>query len=176
MTVLSFLCSSWKCILSKYSTPLLFIIFADCSLFLALSLPPFPSSLLRIPENLYSVPLVSVFFYWRWETLLKVWENAENLKQSLSKLLPTDKVQAQLFLCISLHALEDPPKSLRTTYESPKVRWDQSKERSGKRNTLLKLAPSPISMEMIVKSAKLGETFLPWEQADHDRWQGMRVF
>lgn len=89
-------------------------------------------------------------------------------------LLPTDKVQAQPFLCISLHPLEDPPKSLRTIHVSPKVRCNQSKGRSGKRNTFLKLAPSPISMEMIVKSDKTGgaiftmRTGRTWQMAGYE--------
>lgn len=109
---------------------------------------------LKIYAN--SIQLICMVFYWRWVTLREVWKNVENLKQSLSTLLPTDKVQAQPFLGISLHPLEDPPKSIRTTYVSPKVRCDQSKGKSGKRNTFLKLAPSPISLEMIVKSDKTG--------------------
>lgn len=37
-----------------------------------------------------------------------------------------------------------------------KVRRDQAKERSGNRNTFLKLTPSPISMEITVKYDKTG--------------------
>lgn len=118
--------------MSKYRTPLLFITFGVSSLFLALT-----ASISLIIATYFwkstQCPLICTVFYWRQETLLKVWKNVENLKHSLSILLPAGKVQTQPLLCISLHPLEDPPKSLRTTYVSPKVRWGQSKGRSGKK-------------------------------------------
>lgn len=60
-----------------------------------------------------------------------------------------------------------------------KVRCNQSKARSGKKNIFLKLTQSPVSMEITVKSDKIGGgdgwAFLLWEQACHDRWQDTRA-
>lgn len=115
MAMLQFLCSSLRRILPTYNTHLLFIIFADSSLFAYLFLYHHYYTFLKTKMN--SVQLTWMVFYWKQRRLLKVWQNVGSLKQSLFTLLPNNKVQAQPFLFINLRPSKF-PKSLRATYES----------------------------------------------------------
>lgn len=172
--VLQFLCSSWRCILPTYNTHLPFIICADSSLFVALSLPlPVSPSSPHISENLYSVQLTWMVFYWR--------------KDTTESLLECRKLKAKHFLhcylitrsrhnllCALIFILPNSHQSHLGLHMT--ARRDQSEEGSWERSTFLKLTPSPTSMEITVKSDKNGgDILLPWEQAGHDRWQGIRA-